>query len=256
MCGRDQLILPGRQVVHRGDRQVELERLPPLPIVERHVNPCLRSRVQQPRAHEIGPDDTCEVARRDAVIDPRPRPAGVRSPVQQRRVVVQLVPRDGHVRRVPVVGRRIDGADGRPLGHVRRSHVPPRRSRVRSQVHEAVVRACPQCLRGQRRLGQREYRAVVLRPCRVDGDRPARGLHLSLVGPGQIGADLLPARPLVQRPQHHVRRDVQDARVMAGGDDGVRPLEAVLVVLHPVAPVELRPRSDDADLLRAAVVAQ
>ncbi len=48
-----QVVAVNRQIPHRSVRQVQLQRLPVVAIIERHINGCLRSREQQPFPQRI-----------------------------------------------------------------------------------------------------------------------------------------------------------------------------------------------------------
>ena len=137
------------QVAHRRGRQVELQRLPVITVVEGDVHAVLRAGEEQAPAHGIGADDSCDAPRRvihrQAVRDARPRLAEVARAVEEGRMKSQAhvldgrVGRAGHVRR----GFERDDVGATRIRHLRDADVGPRLSFVARQVDESVGRAHP-----------------------------------------------------------------------------------------------------------------
>ena len=253
--GGDQLLLLHGQVGHRGHGHVGLQRRPRRAVVQRNVDAELGSHVQQAAPYQVLADHTGEVVLGDAVRDCCPGRSVVVRLVEQRSVVVELVPRGRQVHGGGIVRGCLDHVYARPLRQAGRRHVFPRRPAVARQVHKAVVRSRPEHALLVRRLGEREDRRVVLDVCRVQRNRAARRSELALVGAGQVRADLLPALTAVGRLEQHVRRDVEHVRVVRRYDYRVGPLEAVAVVLGAEAAALLGPDGDDPRLAQPVVVA-
>ena len=86
-------------------------------------------------------------------------------------------------------------------------------------------------------------------------NRPPGRLHLRSVVARQVGADGLPAVPLVRGTEHGLGGHVERPGVVRRKDDGIRPLEAILVILHALPVHELRPHRDDLALASLVVIA-
>src|SRR5690606_25960423 len=107
------------------------------------------------------------------------------------------------------------------------------------------------------RLAEGEDRAVAFRACVVAGDRAAGNLELLGVVAGQIRADRLPARAVVERAMDVLGAGVERVWVMGRPLDREGPLEAVALHFGPRAhAVRLRPNGDVADLPGARVPAE
>ncbi len=195
-----QVALGDDQVVDRHDRQVQLQRLPVLAVVERDVEP--RSVPAKSRPRCSGSSRMTRVkssAGMPLVIFVQVFAVVVRLE-EIRLVVVTLVARRGHVGRAGIVRRRLDDRDQRPvrrgLAGLTLSQVSPpsrvmliRPSSEPAQMHAGL----------DRRLGDREDRRVGLGAGVVLGDRSAGGLHRLRVGARQVRADRVPALTLVGR---------------------------------------------------------
>ena len=227
------------------------------------MEPGLGAGVEHAGAARIGPDHPGEVVGRDREVagagaragDRPPCLAVVGGPVEVGGGIVELVAGGGEVERAGRVRRGLDGADERPLGQIRRRHVAPAPPPVAAQVHQAVVRPRPQHARLVGRLGERVQGAVMLRPARVQGDRPARGAELVGRRAGEVGADRLPALPFVGAAEHPVAARVEHVRIVRREEDREGPSEAVPELPRPHAAVVLRPDVDQPDLAGAVIVA-
>src|SRR5439155_1117683 len=69
---RDEVALLDREIVHRHDREVESERLPVRPVIERHPHAPLAAREQQAAACRVFAHHTHQLGRGDALHDPGP----------------------------------------------------------------------------------------------------------------------------------------------------------------------------------------
>src|SRR5690606_13444137 len=86
-------------------------------------------------------------------------------------------------------------------------------------------------------------------------DRPSGRFHRARLCACEVGADALPALPLVRALPDVLRRRVQRFRSTAREHDGERPLDAFLEVLRGPAHRVLRPYVDRAPLARRVVEA-
>ena len=143
--GRDhQIGVLHDQVVDRRDRQVARQPLPRAAVVERHPDLRLGAAVEQPAAVRILADHPGELAIRQAVGDALPRASVVARLEQIRARVIELVASGGDVAGGRVVRRRLEDADQRPFGQVRRRHRLPCPAAVAREMDEAVVGARPE----------------------------------------------------------------------------------------------------------------
>jgi len=192
MCRHNQVALFNHHVVDRRHRQISRHPLPRPAIVERDENPRLRAYVEQPLSRRVRPQHARDLVLRKGCVDAFPASAPVRSLEQIRAVFVQLIARRRQVDRRRVVRARLDHRHEAPLGQIGRRNIPPAPAAVFADVDQAVVTARPEYAGLVRRLDEHRNRAVVLRPARVQCQRPARRLQFALVIPCQIRADNLP----------------------------------------------------------------
>ena len=121
------------EVAHRRHRQIELQRLPVVAVVERDERAALGAGEQQPAAHRDLPSRRARRRRRG-----RPlvifcqRLAHVARAIDVRLEVLQLVSVDARVRGVRVEVRRLDRRHAAPRRERRRRHVLPASCRRRS----------------------------------------------------------------------------------------------------------------------------
>ena len=138
-----------------------------------------------------------------------------------------------HVRRV------FDGLDAR-ADQVLWRHVLPGLAIVPRHAHRAVVSAHPDHALLEARFDHGVNRRVDLFARDVARDRVARNDLILRLFRRQVGADDLPGDALVDRAMQHVRRLVDDARVVRRDVDHRLAREAVLDVVGVVAVTVLR----------------
>ena len=158
-----------RDVANRGRRQVELQRLPVVAIVERDENARLGAGEEQSLPFRVLSHGVDVRRGLQPLGDGRPRLPAIVRPVDIGREIVELVRVDGDVCRVGVEVRRFDERDLRPLLQARRRDPRPVRSRVRGELHQAVVGSDPDHAGGHRRGGDRVDDVVGTRPTRCPG---------------------------------------------------------------------------------------
>ena len=203
--------------------KIELQRLPGVAVVERHVHHALRTSEQEPRLLRVLADHPGEAAARlvrgQAVHDRRPSLAVVVSAEEVRLVVAGLVQVGRHVggRRIEV--GRFDRQDVRPPRdrQVGNRDVGPGLALVGRQLDQAVVRACPDDTAPHRGERERLDRAT------DDGSRfppPAHAIggRGDVLGVAQIGGQLGPVHPAVGRGHHEL--ESRDQLVLVPGREG------------------------------------
>ena len=181
--------------VHRRVRQIHLQRLPVLPIVERHVHRILSPEVQEAAANRIFLDAVCPAQHAvwNPVGDRLPRLAVVVRLVHIRIAIVRVVEIDREVGRRRVVMGRFDAADPAPQRErveVLRQ-VRPGLPAVARHLHLTVIGARPDQAALPRRFGEKDNRFVT--GAAVVAGEAARGSLSILVVQRQVGADHLPA---------------------------------------------------------------
>src|SRR5204863_3111405 len=243
-------------VVDRHGRQVPAEPVPFPAVVERDVDPGLAPRVEEAAPRRSFADHPREVVGTDPVRDLRPGPTVVRRLPEVRTEVIELVAgvRDERDRRI--VRRRLDDRDERERTDRRRRDVLPGLAVVPRDVQETVVAPRPEHAALDRRLREREDRAVVLGTGVVLGDRTARWTELALVVAREVRTKALPGRSFVGGAEDVVSGVVQDVRVVRGMHGRRGPLHAVLERARALAGARLGPHHDVARLTGPPVVAR
>ena len=220
-------------------RKVLLQRLPLPAVLERHEEAELGASVEQALALRILADDARGVIVGNAVHaigQLRPGRAVVIGLVDVRLQIVvaqEAIHRD--VRRPLAMRRRLDVLDAPARRQVLRRDVLPRLAVVAGHVDGPVVGADPEHAALELRLAHRVDRRVDLLARDVARDRVARHDLVLLLVCRQVRADHLPRHAVVHRPVKHVRRLVDDFRVVRRHHDDGLPREAVLDLVGMVA---------------------
>ena len=230
-------------VGHRCRRQVLLQRLPVLAGVERHEEAELGAGIEEAGLLGILADDAGRVIAGDAVLavgQQRPGLAVVVGAIDVRlEVVLAHVPVGREISAALHERRVLDGLDARADQFLGR-HVLPRLAVVARHADRSVVGAHPDHALLKARLDHRVDSRVDLLARHVARDRIARDdLVLRLLG-RQVRADDLPGDALVDRAMQHVRRLVDDPRVVRRDIDHGLAREAVLDVVGVVSVTVLR----------------
>ena len=139
----DEVVAVDEQVAHPRDRQVALQRLPRVAVVERDVDAGVGAGVEQAFLDGIGADDGDEMAVRQSIRDLRPGLAVVVRAHGDRVEIVLPVVVDGGVRGAGFERGEIERGDLRPLRDVVRRDVAPVRAAVGGGLDQAVVGADP-----------------------------------------------------------------------------------------------------------------
>ena len=262
--GRDHEVALGHgEVRDRDHGQVQLQRIPAHPILERDVEPALGAREEQAAPLGVGLDRAHEVVALDAAREVLPGAAEVGGVEEVRPEVVELVARAREVRPARREGVGNEVVDLGPFGERAGSHVLPVRAVVHAHVDSAVVGTAPQDALLERVLEGGEDRAVVLNPGVVFSDRATRGDEPRRVVAGQVRADLLPALAQVGGAEEHVGGRVERGAPLLAGrhvqvpvgreEQGEVPLEPVAHALGAGAHGVVRPHRHVAALARAVV---
>ena len=201
------------EIVHWRDRQVKLQRLPIGSIIERHVNAAFCTGIEQPFALAVFSDGMYVGVGSDAVDDAGPSFAEVGGLERIGSEVIHSVPFHCDICRARLERRRLDHADCAPLRQTFRSNVRPVFA-IAGNVHQTIVRPCPDQVFLQRRFHHRKDGVVDLDAGVVLGNRAACRLLFILVVASQVRADDLPVHPLVGGFEQHLRGKVQGIGIM------------------------------------------
>ena len=188
---RDEIAVVDLEVGDRRRRQILLQRLPVLALVERHVRALQRAGVEQSFLLGILAHDVHRLIRRDAVRavgQQRPVRAVVVRHVEVRLEVVQVHPVHGDVRGSLAVRRILDRVHAPAGRQPRRRHVLPRLAVVARHPDRAVVRSGPEHAGLEPRRAHRVERRVHFFAGHVARDRLARHhVTLGAVAPSRRG---------------------------------------------------------------------
>src|SRR6266699_3531526 len=144
MSRRDEIAVFDHEVMDGHGRQLQLQGMPVLAIVEGDVYPGLCTRVEQPAPDRIFADHPCKVIFSESPCDLRPGLAIVLRFGEIRLEIVLFVAIGGYIGRGGIVWRRLYDADERPLGQIWRRHVLPALAAIARDMHETIIRACPE----------------------------------------------------------------------------------------------------------------
>ena len=143
--GRDhEVVVLHDEIVHRRDGQIQLQRLPVSTVVEGHINPEFRARIQQSLFLRILAHRTHVGAFGYPADDAGPGLAAVVRAVDERLEIVELVPVYRGKRAAGLVRRGLDDAHHAPLGHVLGRDVVPALPVILGHVDQSIVGARPQ----------------------------------------------------------------------------------------------------------------
>ena len=217
------------EVRNRHNRKIELHRLPARAIVERNIETCLSSGVEQATLVRIFANHPGEGAFGNAVGDLLPRLPVIAGFIKIWLVVVVLVHRRRHISRARIERRSIQRIDLNPFRHeiFRRRHVSPVFSAVAGDIYESIIRSGPNGAGLDWGFHHGEDRVVILDAGVVFGDWPSRRVLFGLVVARQIGTDHFPTLSFVRRFEEHVSGRVERIRIVGREDQRKIPLEAI-----------------------------
>ena len=115
----DQIVIFYREIVNRRHWQIQLQRLPMRPVIKRHEDAELSSRVKQAFAPGIFAHGVDIGAFGNPVRNCAPIFSKIGCFENVRLEIVQLVPVHRNVRGICVVWRSVDDTDCAPVGHLR-----------------------------------------------------------------------------------------------------------------------------------------
>ena len=243
---REQIAMVHLEIGDGRRGQVLLQRLPVLPLIERHVRALERAGVQQSFLLGIFAHDVHWLIGRDAVRavgEQRPVLAVIVGHIEVRLEVVEVHPVHGHVRRSLAVRRILDGVHASAGRQPCRRDVLPMRAAVLRHPHRAVVRTGPEHRGLEPRRAHRVQRRVHFLAGHVARDRLARR-HLTFGAVRRhIRAEARPVDAAVGRLVHVLRPVIDDFRIVRIDLDRRLPHEPVLHVLRifPVALLRINP---------------
>ena len=250
MRRRNEIVAVNAQVAHARPRQVQLQRLPPRAGVERDVHADLGARVQQPAPNGILADAARVRAGRDSRDDRGPGLSVVRRLPEIRPEVVLLIAIGRDVRGAGVEARRLDHRRARELSIRPRRDVLPVAAPVTRDVKQSVIGSRPEQPFRDRRLVEGIDRRVPLGARHVSMNGTTGAPQRGGIVNREVRGDRFPARTLVGRAMHVLRRHVQRLGIVRRDEHRERPLETIrnvgrgptVVVRHPHRDVPLLTR--------------
>src|SRR5215472_11636314 len=194
--------------MNRRSREIHLQTLPVIAVVEGDRDARLRARVQQSTTLRVLAHYVDVAGGGKAAIHLLPGGAVVMRTQDAGPLVIQCVPVDGSISGAAVEVRGVHYADIAPRAEARRRNVFPVLSAVPSQLDETIIRTRPNFVRieWRRRHGIDHSAAGDL----LEIAWPPAGRRLGTSnGARQVGTDCAPARAVVQALPHHLGAEVE-----------------------------------------------
>src|SRR6185312_129781 len=250
----DEVVAVDKQVARPGRRQVLLERLPVVAVVEADEHAGLVAGIEQARSDGIGADGGDDLVGGKAAGDLGPRLPAVVGAEDVRRPVVDPVAVDRDVSGGGVERRNVDAGNLAPRADSGKRGLGPARAAVTGHADDPGVAAGPHLGRRVGRGFDRDDGAVAARKRGLERD-VAIAISGARLLADEVGADDRPAVPLVAALEQHVAAFVERRRIGPRRDQRRDPVEVVRDRGRPQAVIAERPRRDVRDLAGARVPA-
>ena len=195
-----QIVALDQQVARPRGRQILLQWLPVVAIVEADEYSALGPRVEQPRALRVGAYRTHHLPRRKPARRRRPALPAIMRAQHMRREIVEPLPVDRDISRVRVALRQVDRADLAPFGH-RHCKLRPMPAAVAGDIDQPGISPDPHSRGVDRRRLERGDRAITAGLGVGHRDIPAAA-HSARSLAGQIAADFAPMVAAIGRFPH------------------------------------------------------
>ncbi len=180
--GDREIVAVHGEVANRGDRQIELQRLPRRAVVKRNVDAPFGAGIEHPAAPRILANGVDERALRNAADDEAPRCTAVVRLIDIRRVIVEAVPVDRRIRRLRIEVRSLDNSDFAPRRQCLGRYVLPGARVVTRHPNITVVGARPYQRGAQRRRRDRIDDAMTVQAVVVGQRRRIEICRRSFIG--------------------------------------------------------------------------
>ena len=204
MRAHHQIVSVYHQIPHRSCRQIQLQRLPRIAIIERNVDGVFRPREKQSLPQRIFAHGIHRRIIGQSVGNFLPGPAAIVRAVDVSVQIVEPQTVDRRVRRIRIEMRAVQLRHLAPRRQFRRRHLRPVFSRVARQPDQTIVGACPDQIRVNRRRCQRINHSAMFAFRRIARDQPAQIRRNPRIVPRQIRADDLPAVRAIGRLEQHI----------------------------------------------------
>ena len=221
--GHDEVVLVKSEIAHRAWRQVELQRLPVVAVVERHEDAELGAGHEQAAPLRILLHRLQVDAARQPRRDLLPAPAAISGAIDIRLIVLETVAVDGRVGFIRVEVRRLQHHHLAPPRQLARRHVRPRLPIVLGDVNVAVVGADPEERRADGGRRDRVDDAAPLEWRRVGGGRRVEIRRHARILPRHVLADARPVIAAVGRLEQILIAEIQRVRIGRRKDEGHGP---------------------------------
>ncbi len=144
MCRCDEIAVLDSQVVDGDGRQIQLQRLPMVPIIKRNMYARLCACIEQSTLLSIFSNHSSEIVCSYARSDLCPGLPIIMSFEEIRLEVIRFVAGRGKVGRCCIERRRFDNTDQGPFGQIRGSHILPCLAVISRDMYQTIIRACPE----------------------------------------------------------------------------------------------------------------
>src|SRR5467141_3079378 len=210
--GDNKIVAMNREIAHRSVRQIQLQRLPIVSIVEGNVHGAFRSGEEQTLARRIFAHYVAGAAIGNIFCDFRPRLAEIARAVNMRAQIVEPERIDRRVRRACIEVRSFDNRNFAPRLELRRRYILPGLSAVARDLNQPIISSRPDGVRLLERRSDCVNNAAVFSFFRI-----ARGENAEVRGnfvgfAREIRTDDLPTVSRVGSFEKHVGREVERVR--------------------------------------------
>ena len=144
MRADDEIVVVDLEVAHRRDRQVELERLPRVAIVQGDEGTTFRPAHEKSASVRVFLHRVHVDTRWQSVRDRLPRLPEVAGPEEVGLKILELVPVDARIGNIRVEVRRLHLRHSAPWRDGRRRHVLPVCTIIRGEMDQAIICAEPE----------------------------------------------------------------------------------------------------------------
>ncbi len=141
--GHDQIVVLNDQVVDRCNREIDLQRAPVRPVVERDKDAALGPGIEQAFLLRVFADSAHKSSIGDSSCNPAPGHSVIARLINVGREIVTLMAVDRDVRRAGIMWRRFNQADAAPFRQILGRNVGPILPFIARDLDQAVVGAHP-----------------------------------------------------------------------------------------------------------------
>ena len=243
----DQVIALDQKIARPGGRQILLQWLPPVAIVETDEHAGFGAGVKQARAHRVGAHDADRLAGGKARGDVLPGLAAIVRPQDMGFEIVDPLAIDRKIGGIAVAIGLVDARNLAPRLHSGERARLPAAPAVARDAEDAAVAARPDFVGRMGRRLDRYDRPVAASSGVGDRDRIDAARRIGLLA-GKVGADDRPAVAAVERSENDVAAKIQRIGPGPRRDQRIDPVEMMLDRGRAKAVIGHRERRDVGDI--------